>query len=119
MRQMPPGYSDLETVKMGPREWIVRKFWQTPYGMIPAGFKTDGASSPRLAWSIVDPGSEFFEASIIHDFLYRFGIGTRAQADAIWREAAIAFGANPRRAALGYYALRLGGVNFGWNKAQP
>lgn len=112
----PPGFGPLEYIKSGPREWTLTAFWRTPYGVVPAGFVSDGASSPRLAFAIVDPGSEFLEASVIHDFLYRYGIGTRKEADRAWRDTALSYGASPRRTRLGYFALRVGGVNFGWNK---
>ncbi|EAI2149077.1 DUF1353 domain-containing protein [Campylobacter jejuni] len=37
---------------------------------IPKGFKTDGASIPRIFWSIYPPfKSEYFSACVIHDFL--------------------------------------------------
>lgn len=39
-------------------------------GFVPKGFKTDGASIPRLFWSIYPPyRSEYFSACVIHDFL--------------------------------------------------
>lgn len=39
-------------------------------GVIPKGFKTDGASIPRIFWSIYPPfKSEYFSACVIHDFL--------------------------------------------------
>ncbi|EAH5044254.1 DUF1353 domain-containing protein [Campylobacter coli] len=39
-------------------------------GVIPKGFKTDGASIPRIFWSFYPPfKSEYFSACVIHDFL--------------------------------------------------
>ena len=39
-------------------------------GSIPKGFKTDGASIPRIFWSIYPPyKSEYFSACVIHDYL--------------------------------------------------
>lgn len=117
-KKLPKGFSDLETTKIGKRKWVLDKFWVTPYGVVPAGFVTDGASSPRLAWMIVDPATEFFEASVIHDFLYRYGIGTRLAADEAWRDTAIAFKASSLRTAIGFRALRMFGVNFGHMSAK-
>lgn len=38
--------------------------------VVPKGFKTDGASIPRLFWSLFPPfKSEYFSACVIHDFL--------------------------------------------------
>ncbi|EAL7930008.1 DUF1353 domain-containing protein, partial [Campylobacter jejuni] len=39
-------------------------------GIVPQGFKTDGASIPRLFWSLFPPfKSEYFSACVVHDFL--------------------------------------------------
>ncbi|HDZ5006192.1 TPA: DUF1353 domain-containing protein [Campylobacter jejuni] len=39
-------------------------------GIVPKGFKTDGASIPRLFWSFFPPfKSEYFSACVIHDWL--------------------------------------------------
>ncbi|ECP8719475.1 DUF1353 domain-containing protein [Campylobacter jejuni] len=39
-------------------------------GVVPKGFKTDGASIPRLFWSLFPPfKSEYFSACVIHDYL--------------------------------------------------
>lgn len=38
--------------------------------IIPAGFTTDGASVPRLLWSIIPPHGLAFNASVLHDYLY-------------------------------------------------
>lgn len=116
-RLHPEGYTELEVTKTGPREWVLDKAWVTPYGIVPAGFVSDGASSPRFAWSIVDPATEFFEASVIHDFLYRYGVGTRKAADVAWRETALKYGSNKTRTNIGYRILRMFGVNFGERKA--
>jgi hypothetical protein len=111
------GYGQLCEHKVGPRAWVLIKFWETPYGQVPAGFVSDGASSHRIMWAIVDPATEFFEASVIHDFLYRFGIGTRKAADEAWRDTAQAYGASRFRTQLGYRALRMFGHGFGSNAA--
>lgn len=118
-RKIPEGYGNLEVTKIGPRSWVLDKFWVTPYGTVPAGFITDGASSPRFAWVVVDPATEFFEASVIHDHLYRYGIGTRKAADEAWRDTALKYGSNKLRTAMGYRILRMFGVNFGHMSAKP
>ena len=106
--------------------------------VVPAGFKTDYSSIPRLGrwlvrWSKVDI------AGTVHDWLYRdkyrnYGfdsvfyllpfIGTdnegyeaRKDADWVWYLVALSgeHGANPLQAALGWAGLRLGGWIF-WNR---
>jgi hypothetical protein len=88
----------------------------TPFGTIPAGFISDGASAPRWAWIIVDPATEFFEASVVHDFLYGYAVGTRKDADEAWYRVSLLYGASKFRAKLGWLALRVGGGNAWGNR---
>jgi len=61
--------------------------------VIPKGFCTDGASVPRIFWSLLDPWSNFFSSAIVHDFLYSkdsdffFPLTDRKEADRIFLEA--------------------------------
>jgi hypothetical protein len=78
---------------------------------VPAGFETDGASVPRMFWSILDPFGPYFKAAVIHDWLYsphnrRF---TRAQSDELFLEAMRNNGLDWMRRELIYRAVRLGG----------
>lgn len=50
---------------------------------IPAGFRSDGASVPRWLWWAVNPKEFAPEPSVAHDFLYKWGLGTRYAAD-LW-----------------------------------
>lgn len=58
--------------------------WQTV--TIPKGFISDGASIPRCLWCIIDPPvtAVTMVPSIIHDYLYRYQICTRATADELY-----------------------------------
>lgn len=80
---------------------------------IPEGFINDGASVPRWAWSIVGltPDGLLRAAAIVHDFHYRFGIGTRKFADQLFYSMLIEYGVNKVRAKLAYAAVRIGGGN--------
>jgi hypothetical protein len=54
---------------------------------VPAGFIFDGASIPRVAWSILgvtpyDP--KIFKAAIIHDWLYSNNVVSKKNADSIF-----------------------------------
>jgi hypothetical protein len=87
--------------------------YRSSFGVItvPPGFITDGASIPRCFWNILAPFGEYFEAAIIHDYLYsphnrRF---TRAQADAIFKEAMFNVGIGWFTRGLIYRAVRLFG----------
>lgn len=57
----------IKTEKIGKRRWRLVE----PFRGVPAGFETDGASVPRLFWWFMDPASEAFEASVIHDHALR------------------------------------------------
>ena len=39
--------------------------------IVPAGFQTDGATVPRLFWSILPPWGVYGQAAILHDYLCR------------------------------------------------
>jgi hypothetical protein len=74
---------------------------------VPAGFIFDGASVPRLLWSAFNPVGELFEASIIHDYMYKNAIETKKTADKKFYKIAKQYKAN--RAYLAYLAVKIGG----------
>jgi hypothetical protein len=92
---------------------LEREFrYRSSYGIItvPAGFITDGASIPRCFWNILAPFGEYFEAAIIHDFLYTEGNRrfTRKQSDLIFKEAMFNIGIGWFTRGIIYRAVRLG-----------
>jgi Protein of unknown function (DUF1353) len=38
--------------------------------VVPAGFVTDFASTPRALWSVIPPTGRYQLAAVVHDFLY-------------------------------------------------
>lgn len=60
---------------------------------IPAGYLTDGASVPRLLWSLVPPWGAYGQAAVVHDYLcenLQLSSGqpiTRREADRTFLEA--------------------------------
>lgn len=82
------------------------------WGDVPAGFRTDGASIPRLLWPIVGSpfAPEVMPAAVRHDFDYRFGATSRDVADRWFRRTAISEGVAPWRAWLLWSGVRA----FGW-----
>ena len=98
---------------------------------VPSGATTDLASIPRLAWSIgYPPDGPWLKAAVVHDFLYRTrGTGwlggqrwlsrrsaySRAEADAVLREAMAALSVGPLERAVIWTAVRLGGAG-GWGR---
>lgn len=93
---------------------------------VPTGFVTDFASVPRLPVIYLAEGGKGNKAAVVHDWLYTLGSTcpgtyTRAQADAVLREALMASGYSSATAALFYAAVRLGGASH-WkapNNEQP
>ncbi|EAH9843942.1 DUF1353 domain-containing protein [Campylobacter upsaliensis] len=71
-------------------------------GVVPKGYTTDGASIPRIFWSLYPPyKSEYFSACVLHDYLC-----SRAMHETSIKEAY-------KRADLAFYKhLRLLNVNF-------
>ena len=54
---------------------------------IPQGFVTDGASVPRIFWSIIPPLGIYGRAAVVHDYLYRWQRTCRQDADDTLLEA--------------------------------
>ena len=82
--------------------------------VVPAGFVTDFASTPRALWSVIPPTGRYQLAAVVHDFLYWDQGCTREQADAIFRVAMAESNVKPFERDLMWEAVR----NFGqsaWN----
>jgi hypothetical protein len=79
------------------------------YTHVPAGFRTDFSSVPRLPLAYLVAGDTAHAPSVVHDYLYRNKIGTRKMADAVFYEAMIAVGEPKWRAWLMWSAVRAAG----------
>lgn len=98
--------------------WLV----QTPLGRIsvPAGYILDGASVPRLLWSIYPPDGLYRAAVTLHDLLYDhtgfipgYTTGfTRKQADWLLYWACVEAKVKERDAKIMYAAVRVFGGRF-------
>lgn len=77
---------------------------------VPAGFTTDGASIPRLFWSIFSPYGDCFGAAVIHDYLYNVKNDfSRKQADKIFLEGMKLLSVSYLRRNTVYYSVRMFG----------
>ena len=78
---------------------------------VPVGFLTNGASIPRLFWSIVPPTgtkkNRVFQPAILHDYLYETGEVSRKDADKIFLEAMKAMKVNWFIRYIFYWCVRL------------
>ena len=81
--------------------------------VVPLGYPSDGASVPRIFWSIFSPfNGDYFESAIIHDFLYSNTSGyifTRKECDQIFLEAMYNQGVGWVTRNTIYSAVRIGG----------
>lgn len=95
-------------------------FLSAEHGRIvaPAGFVTDLASVPRLPVAYFLAGGLAHAAAVVHDWLYTSHELTRAQADAVFREAAQACGVGAWRAWVMWLGVRVGGVSS-WRAPGP
>ena len=109
----------------GDRVFILEHYFRyvSSYGTItvPTGFRTHGASIPRMFWPIFAPfDGDFFHAAIIHDYLYsKRSMGhfncSRLDADKIFKEAMYNRGVGWLQRETVYRAVRIGGWRS-WKK---
>ena len=74
--------------------------------VVPAGFVTDFASTPRAIWSVLPPTGRYQQAAIVHDFLYWDQGCTREQADALLRVAMAESKVDPGQRDIIWSAVR-------------
>jgi uncharacterized protein DUF1353 len=78
--------------------------------VVPPGFITDFASTPRVLWDLMPPDAyEYSAAAIVHDRLYETHEKTRSEADAIFYDAMQLHGTGRVKRYLMWLAVRLGG----------
>lgn len=90
------------------------------YIYVPKNFEHDGASVPRLAWSLsgLSPDGLHRAAALVHDWLYvckgrqQNKTYERYEADKIFYEIMIKSGCNKFRAKIAYFAVRAGGWKY-------
>lgn len=64
--------------RTSPRKWMMAEDWKyklpgrRPVIVIPKDFIFDGASVPRVLWSLVSPIGLLLIPGLIHDFAYRY-----------------------------------------------
>lgn len=83
--------------------------------VVPPGFETDFASSPRWLWPIIPPLGSYAKAAVLHDFLYTYHRVSRADADRMFRDGARLLGVNVAVSALLWVSVRMFGAR-GWKK---
>lgn len=110
----PQHYSKLIVERIGPRKWRLAEPFVTPFGFIPEGFVTDGATIPRPFWVLATPAGEAFEAAVLHDWMLQEKMYTAAEAHKGFRLALISYGVGRLKAWLLYQAVRsYGALKYG------
>jgi len=105
------------------RRWELRKplIWTTSNRriMVPAGFRTDFASVPRLFWRILPPFGLYGKAAVLHDWLYFEAMLSRETADGIFLEAMVELGVAKWKRRIMYRAVRMFGFwSYGSEKTR-
>ena len=76
----------------GDNEWILVKELRCICAdgqqiTVPAGFRTDLASIPRILWPLLPPAGLWARASVLHDYTYRTRCHLREKCDQLFLEA--------------------------------
>lgn len=69
--------------------FMLTEDYVTPEIIVPKGLITDGGTIPRFLWSLFPPYYKYLPACIVHDYMYLLavrGVGTKAAADALFKE---------------------------------
>lgn len=95
------------------REVVLQSYSiKTPLGgkiLVPKGFTTDLASTPRIAWTFFPPSGRYKTAAIVHDWLYYSGLVSQKQSDDIFLYIMRSFKVNPLTRFCMWLGVRLGG----------
>lgn len=76
---------------------------------IPAGYVTDGATSPRFLWAIFPPVSAYWEATLLHDWMLHAG-HDRKYADHQFAKTMKELGIHVVFRAVMFYSVRIYGI---------
>jgi hypothetical protein len=84
---------------------------------VPAGFKSNFASVPRVLQLLFSKRDVYSAASVLHDYLYTSKEISREKADLILKEGMLVLGSSKTSAYLFWLAVRLFGWSA-WNKTK-
>jgi hypothetical protein len=116
-------YDKETSTRTGNELWVITKSFKyyigdpkdNKWAVVPEGFVSDGASSPRIVWSWIPRWGLHGQACVLHDYLCRVrqiyinGIVTyitRKEADRIFLEALKVSGVNSVKRRAMYLAVR-------------
>lgn len=76
---------------------------------VPAGSKTDGASTPAYLWAEIPPFGRYWLAAVLHDWAYRYSDLAKQECDWLLKEAMLDLGVGPVMAGVIYEGVHLEG----------
>jgi len=86
MTSVKPTYPTIKGIDS--RHWrnLVEVSWEArgEIGIVPIGFITDGASTPRILWPLFPPMDKYAIAALVHDYLYKTHPHVRKTCDKIF-----------------------------------
>ena len=113
---LPPPPSPVGSFDAETGLWTNSEPWRCDIGggrtlMIAPGFRSDGASVPRILWGVVGPqyAPDTFPAAFCHDALYAAELVERGDADDVFYQHLIALGVRRLKALLYWRAVRMAG----------
>lgn len=106
--RLSPTYPTLKQI--GPRLWRLKEpIYFSVDGRkytVPPEFETDGASVPRILWPLFPPMSDYTNAAVVHDYLYKEDvIDDRYEADAIFLNLMLTLNVGDFRARIMHKAV--------------
>lgn len=112
----------LTVTKISSRLWKVARQFEYHIGteeseeviIVPEGFLTDFASSPRFTWIIIPPDGIYTQSAVLHDFCYSKKLYTRKKCDYIFYESMGVLGVPQSKRWIMWKSVRLFG-KIGWN----
>lgn len=92
--------------------------WHDKQWEIPAGFKTDLASIPRVLQGFITKVGKHIQPAIVHDWFYVFGGITKAEADQMFLDGMEHVGVRWTKRYLMYWGVRANITGGIWGKAK-
>jgi len=88
--------------------------------LVPAGFVTDFASTPRLVWALIPPEDvHYTRGAVVHDWLYNQHTFPKPFCDVVFLEAMTSLGCSPWKRNVMYQAVKwFGAVAYNKEKKQ-
>lgn len=82
--------------------------------VVPAGYRTDFASIPRIFWRLMPPGGQYREAAVVHDYLCDAEpkICNHIAAAEVFGEAMAELGVKPWKRRMMVWAVKRLGPRF-------